>query len=189
MGKARMTFEPKKIGAAIVVVLVLVIVVFAAIKTPIQSSHNSSMAIETSSISGSIPTDQKPLSGGDAESEEDRDASSTSTIVLVYYFHMTARCGPCIRMEEWTKEAVLSGFTDALKAGQLAWRAIDVEKSENDHFIDDYRLTDMSVVVTKIKDGRRIRYEILEESWSLLDDKAAFLRYVRNEVRSYLARG
>ena len=181
-----MTFEPKKTGAAIVVVLVLVIIAFTAIKTPIQSSHNSSMAIETSSISGSIPTDQEPLSWGDAESEEDRDASSTSSCVVVYYFHMTARCGPCVRMEERTKEAVLGDFPDALKAGHLAWRAVDVEKPENDHFIDDYRLTDMSVVVAQLRGGETSRYKVLKDTWSLLDDKRAFFKYVQSEVREYL---
>jgi len=89
-------------------------------------------------------------------------------------------------LEEWAKDAVLDGFPDALKAGRLEWRAVDVEKPENDHFIDDYQLTDKSVVVAQIRGGKSTRYKVLKDTWLLLDDKRAFLKYIRSGVREYL---
>lgn len=80
----------------------------------------------------------------------------------------------------------MSGFPDALKTNRLAWLSVDVEKSENDHFIDDYQLKDKSVVVAEFKGGKRVRYKVLDETWSLLDEKGAFLKYIRSEVREYL---
>ena len=167
----------------------IAIAAYMAIKTPILPLAETDSAVTASAPENAIGVEQNLSSRESRAKTNGQDARPTSNCVIVYYFHMTARCGPCIRMEDWTKEAVLSGFAGATKAGQLAWRAIDVEKSENDHFIDDYRLTDMSVVVAEIKGGKRVRHKTLEETWSLLDDKAAFLRYVRNQVRPYLARG
>lgn len=81
----------------------------------------------------------------------------------------------------------MGGFAAAMKAGQLSWQAIDVEKPENEHLIDDYRLIEMSVVVAQTRGGETSRYKALSDAWSLLDDKRAFVSYVRSEVREYLS--
>ncbi len=169
--------------------LAIAIAAYMAIKTPIRPLAETDSPVAPSAPENAVGVEQNPSATEPRLEPNGQDVRLRSDCVIVYYFHTTARCGPCIRMEEWTKEAVLGGFADATKAGRLAWRAIDVEKSENDHFIDDYRLTDMSVVVAEIKGGKRVRHKTLEECWSLLDDKAGFLRYVRNQVRPYLARG
>ncbi|HUT02568.1 MAG TPA: nitrophenyl compound nitroreductase subunit ArsF family protein [bacterium] len=169
-------------------ILAIAVVAYMAIKTPIRPVLEMNSAVAASDLSGATSASQSISSAQVAHQASNQDASPTSgpVSVIVYYFHMTARCERCIRLEEWTKEAVLNGFSDALKAGQLAWWAIDVEKSENDHFIDDYQLTDKSVVVAEFKGGKRVRYKVLDETWSLLDEKGAFLKYIRSEVREYL---
>ncbi len=38
--------------------------------------------------------------------------------VVVYYFYSTARCDSCMKIEAYTKEAIDSGFPEALKEGK-----------------------------------------------------------------------
>ena len=167
-------------------ILAIAVVAYVAIKTPIRPVSETNSATTPSAPEDAMGLGQSPSATEPRHKTNGRDASSTSNCVVVYYFHMTARCGPCIRMEQWTKEAVLSGFPDAMRAGRLAWRAIDVEQPENDHLIDEYRLTDLSVVVAQTRGGEGTRYKVLKNTWSLLDDKRAFLKYIRSEVREYL---
>jgi len=184
-----MNIETGKVAVWVATLTVLAIVAYTAIKTPIRPLAGTDSTVTPPEPENAIGLEHALSSRESGAKTNSRDARQTSNCAIVYYFHTTARCGPCIKMEEWTKEAVLSGFPDATKAGRLEWWAIDVEESENDHFIDDYGLTDMSVVVAQLRGGKSIRYKVLEDTWSLLDDKGAFLKYVRNEVRSYLARG
>lgn len=106
--------------------------------------------------------------------------------VVVYYFRATARCPSCITIENYTREAVESGFSDALGDGRLQWRVVNVEEPGNSHFIRDYRLYAQSVVVVEIKNGKQVRWKNLEQIWNLLGDKAAFIGYVQKEVGAYL---
>jgi len=172
-------------------ILAIAVVAYMAVKTPIRPVREMNSAIAAFDLSGATLASQSTSSAQVAHQASNQDASPTSdpVRVIVYYFHITARCDRCIRLEEWAKEAVLDGFPDALKAGRLEWRAVDVEKPENDHFIDDYQLTDKSLVVAQIRGGKSTRYKVLEDTWSLLDEKDGFLVYVRNEVRPYLAKG
>ncbi|RLC48263.1 MAG: hypothetical protein DRH70_01405 [Candidatus Coatesbacteria bacterium] len=169
-------------------ILAIAVVAYMAIKTPTRPVREMNSAIAASDLSGATSASQSISSAQVAHQASNQDASATSgpVRVIVYYFHMTARCERCIRLEEWAKDAVLDGFPDALKAGRLEWRAVDVEKPENDHFIDDYQLTDKSVVVAQIRGGKSTRYKVLKDTWLLLDDKRAFLKYVRSGVREYL---
>ncbi|MEW6573648.1 MAG: nitrophenyl compound nitroreductase subunit ArsF family protein [Bacillota bacterium] len=106
--------------------------------------------------------------------------------VVVYYFRATARCPSCITIENYTREAVESGFSDALRDGRLQWQVVNVEEPGNGHFIRDYRLYAQSVVVVEIRDGRQTRWKNLDQVWNLLGDRAAFIGYVQKEVGAYL---
>lgn len=106
--------------------------------------------------------------------------------VVVYYFRATARCSSCITIENYTREAIESGFPDALRDGRLQWLVVNVEEPGNGHFIRDYRLYTQSVVVVEIKGGKQTRWKNLEQVWNLLGDRVAFISYVQKEVGAYL---
>ena len=182
----RMNIETGKVAVWVATLTVLAIVAYIAIESPIRPLAGSDSAVTPPEPENAIGLEQALSSRESGAKTNSQDARQTSDCAIVYYFHTTARCGPCIKMEEWTKEAVLSGFPDATKAGRLAWQVINVEKPENDHFIDDYGLIDMSVVVAQRRAGETSRYKILENTWSLLDDKLAFFKYVQDEVGEYL---
>jgi len=60
---------------------------------------------------------------------------------------------------------------------------VNVEEPANRHFIQDFQLYTRSVVVVDAKNPKR--YKILDRVWQLVRDKAAFQRYVEQEIRAF----
>jgi len=106
--------------------------------------------------------------------------------IMLYYFHGTARCPTCMKFESYSSEAVREGFPKELSEGRLEWRMVNVEDSGNEHFVSDYQLYSKSIVIVKIQDGKQIAWKNLKRIWELVRDKEAFMRYVKDEVSSYL---
>lgn len=106
--------------------------------------------------------------------------------VIVYYFYGTARCDSCMMIEAYTKEAIESGFPEALKDGSLEWRPVNVEQTENQHFIKDYDLYMRTVVVSDVEDGSQAGWKKLDEVWYLLGNKDQFVAFIQENVRTYL---
>jgi len=106
--------------------------------------------------------------------------------IIVYYFHTTFRCPTCYKIENYTKEAVETGFSQALSEGRLEFRVLNVDEPANTHFIQDYKLVTKSVVVVDIKKGKQVRWENLEKVWEFVGNKAGFLKYIQDEVNLYL---
>jgi N-dimethylarginine dimethylaminohydrolase len=106
--------------------------------------------------------------------------------VVAYYFHGDFRCVSCRKLEAVSQKAVMSGFSEELQRGDLQWQTVNVEKSENEHFISDYRLFSRSLVIVKFKDGKQVQYKTLMKAWELLQDDEALKMYVQYEVRAYL---
>jgi disulfide oxidoreductase YuzD len=109
-----------------------------------------------------------------------------SHLVRVYYFRTERRCASCRRIEAYTDEAVKSAFERELKDKTMAWEVVNIEERGNEHFVQDYKLYTKSVVVVDVVHGKQTRWKNLAKIWELLDDQAAFERYVQDEVRQYL---
>ena len=106
--------------------------------------------------------------------------------VIAYYFHTAFRCITCRRIEAYSSEAIEQAFGNALKDGKLEWRVVNVDEHANRHFIRDYQLFTKSLILVKLKDGKQAEWKNLRRVWELVQRKEAFLRYVQDEVRSYL---
>jgi hypothetical protein len=108
------------------------------------------------------------------------------TKVVVYYLHSTARCTNCLKIEAYTASAVTGGFGVPLSDGRLEWKVLNTDEPKNAHFIEDYELFTKSVVVSEVKDGKEARWKRLDKVWDLLDDRQAFEKYVKDEVKVFL---
>jgi hypothetical protein len=108
--------------------------------------------------------------------------------VVANYFHATQRCATCRIIEAHSDEAIHSNFASELARGTLEWRAVNVQLPENRHFVQDYQLYTKSLVLVEFKDGRETGHKVLEKTWELVGDKAAFTDYVVREVRAFLGR-
>jgi hypothetical protein len=107
--------------------------------------------------------------------------------VIAYYFHTNTRCSTCIKIEQYSHEAIEQGFPAELKNGTLEMRVVNYELPENRHFIQDYKLVSKSLVLVNVVDGKQTKWTNLKLVWQLTGRKNAFLNYVRKEVRGYLA--
>ncbi len=106
--------------------------------------------------------------------------------VKAYYFHWTARCKTCLKIEKYTKEVFDSNFAEFLTSGEITWQAVNVEEPANEHFVKDYKLTSSSLVLVNMYNEKQTEWKNLKRVWKLAGDKAAFITYVRDETRDYL---
>ena len=109
--------------------------------------------------------------------------------VIAYYFHTNTRCSTCIKIEQYSKEAIEKGFPEELKSGALEMRIVNYENPENRHFMQDYKLVSKSLILVNTVNGKQTEWTNLKVVWQLTGRKDAFLNYVRKEVRGYLAKG
>ncbi len=107
--------------------------------------------------------------------------------VIAYYFHTNTRCSTCIKIEQYSHEAIEQGFPEELKKGTLEMRVVNYEQPENRHFMQDYKLVSKSLVLVNMVNGKQTRWTNLKLVWQLAGHKDAFLNYVRKEVRGYLS--
>jgi len=114
-------------------------------------------------------------------------ADSVSPLkVVAYYFHATVRCVTCRTIESYSGEAIRQGFPEQLKNGSIEWRPVNVQLPENRHFIRNFRLFTRSLVLVKVRNGKEQEWRNLEQVWDLVRDKGRFLKYVQDNVKSYL---
>jgi hypothetical protein len=107
--------------------------------------------------------------------------------VIAYYFHTNTRCSTCIKIEQFSKEAIEQGFPKELKNGTLEMRIVNYEQAQNRHFMNEYKLVSKSLVLVNLVNGKQTKWTNLKMVWQLTGRKDAFLNYVRKEVRGYLA--
>ncbi len=114
------------------------------------------------------------------------EKQAINNIVRVYYFHTTYRCPTCHKIEEYTKNAMLSSFSPEIKKGTIIWKVLNVEEPQNQHFVNDFKLFTKSVVVVDEQKGKQVRWKVLDRTWELVHEQSAFSDYIRSEVKRYL---
>ena len=118
-------------------------------------------------------------SAGSSQAAVQKNEQST---MRVYYFHGNIRCKTCNKIEALTKKTLEEGFAAQLKNGSMELQVVNVDKAENEHFVDDYELAVRSVVLSQLKQGKEARWRRLDKVWQLVHDEAAFAQYLRDEI-------
>jgi cytochrome c2 len=95
--------------------------------------------------------------------------------VVAYYFHGTARCPTCHKLEQYSREAIGPGL-----------KTIDVEEKGNQHYINDYQLYTKSLVLSLVIDGKEQKWKNLDKIWEYSGNRQKFIDYVKNEVSNLL---
>lgn len=127
----------------------------------------------------------EPVRSAEPTPSEPAPPNAEHRVIRVAYFHATARCVTCRRIEQQAHDAVEGDFAGELAAGEVVWTTVNVDEPENRHFIQDYRLYTKSVIVSELVDGREVRWKNLDQVWQLVRDQEAFSRYVVGEVRAF----
>ena len=125
-----------------------------------------------------------------AQPEKDKAAVPAVTDAprkfVAYYFHGDFRCDNCKKIEQYSREAIEKYFADQLKTGELVFKVINMDRPENQHFINDYQLYTRSLVIAEFKGTTQVRWKNLAEVWNNLDDQEAFHDYVKTEIQKYM---
>ena len=136
----------------------------------------------------SAPSESTELASQQKEQQETSSKTAgVDNVVIVYYFHGDTRCKTCRTIEAYTKEAIEKGFSEELASGRLLWRIVNVEESDNEHFIDDYELSTRTVVLSNIDKEQEMRWTKLERVWQLVKNKEEFVDYIVENTNKYLA--
>lgn len=169
--------KPKTIVAAVLLLFVATSVVYLVVKeTGGKPAQNTTQ-----------PDRPLAVAGQEAQAAGPSENNTEGPKVVAYYFHGNMRCMTCRAIEAYAKEAIVTGFPEALKDGRLEWGVLNVEEPGNDHYIQDFQLTTRSVVLERLADGKRQDWKNLQRVWELVrGDKESFLKYIQDETRAYL---
>ena len=125
-----------------------------------------------------------------ADAPKERDVAKKDDAakerVVVMYFHRTQRCPTCMKMGNYTEEAVKKGFVKELKSARVSLHFIDFQDEKNAAFTKAFEITGPTLIVAKGKGDEVAEYKNLQEMWTKVRDKDAFLEYVQTNVKSYL---
>ncbi len=105
---------------------------------------------------------------------------------VAFYFHGNFRCAKCKKIEQYSREAIEKFFTEQLKTRALIFNIINIDLSENKHFIEDYKIYTRSLIIAEFKDGKQVKWKNLTKVWDYLNNKDKFYEYVRLEIKKYL---
>lgn len=120
------------------------------------------------------------------EAEKKADALAGKEI-RVYYFHRTARCPGCLKIESLSQETVQMYFPVELENGTVTWHSVNVDDAGDAHFVDEYDLSTQTVIVAEYSGGQQLRWKNLDKVWELLDTDVEFSQYVESEIRAWMA--
>jgi hypothetical protein len=114
------------------------------------------------------------------------EAPAAGKHFVAYYLHGRKRCVSCTTIERLTKNALDAHFADAQKSGLMEVRLVNVETPENRHYIQDYQITNQSVILSEVQNGKEVRWKNLKQVWRLFRDETAFDDYIRTETAAFL---
>ena len=178
--------KTKWIISGILLLFVFVAVGFAVTRE-MKQGKDVNATTQTDIASAAVATTADSQGAVSKETPAVATPSGTQSPKLIaYYFHATARCVSCKTIEALSREALEQGFAKELRDGEIEWRILNVEEPDNRHFIADYQLNTMSLVLVEMKDGKPGRSKNLKDVWQLLKDKIGFINYVKTEVRLML---
>jgi len=100
--------------------------------------------------------------------------------VVAMYFHRTQRCPTCLKMGAYSEEAVKQ-----LKDGKVEFHYIDFQDRKNASIAKNYGVDGPSLIVAKIVDNQVAEFTNLEDIWTKVGDKPAFLSYVKENLTVY----
>lgn len=130
-----------------------------------------------------------PVSTFAEDNPQQEQALANDGKTVVYYFHGNMRCRACRQIEALTKKTVEEGFAQEVKEGSVELKTVNVDQSDNEHFVRDYELATRSVVVSREEGGKEINWRRLDRVWRLVRDETAFIDYLSKEISGLSQRG
>ncbi len=88
-------------------------------------------------------------------------------------------------MGSYSEEAVKGGFTRQIKEGKVEFHYINFQDQTNETLTKGYKVAGPTLIVVRVAGNKAAQYKNLTEIWSKVGDKAAFVKYVQDNVKAY----
>ncbi len=105
---------------------------------------------------------------------------------VVYYFHGNRRCATCRGIEDKTRKVVAGDFGELVRRGELEFRSVNLDQSENEHFVKDFQLVSRTVVLAREAAGQPVKWKVLDKVWLLAHKPDKFRAYIKGELGEFL---
>lgn len=105
--------------------------------------------------------------------------------VKVVYFHGDYRCATCKKLEAYTEETVNKYFVNEIKSRNVVWTAINFDKDENEHYVDEFKLYNQALIIMKYENGKLKEWKNLPKIWEYVSNKSEYFKYVKKEIEEY----
>jgi hypothetical protein len=116
----------------------------------------------------------------------DKPAAEPAHQVIAAYFHRTTRCDTCKKVGAYIDESIKSAFDAQLKDGTVRLTEIDFQDAKNQKVVKAYGISDPTLVIMDVRDGKVASWKKATKAWSLVGNKKDFSKYVQDEVKAYL---
>jgi hypothetical protein len=110
----------------------------------------------------------------------------TGNQVVMTYFISGARCVSCKKIEKLARETAEKDFPAELAGKALIFRVVDTGDPVNHHYVDAYKLTSKTVVLSHRVDGKETEWVSMDKVWDYLDEADTFRSYLAAPIRKYL---
>lgn len=97
-------------------------------------------------LTGSLVTSKAAVAGEPAR----QVAKAVPT--EVYYFHLSRRCTTCQTVEKVSQEAVTEFFAEAVKKGEVTFKAVNLEDKENKALVKKLKVQGQSLLIVNGQD-------------------------------------
>jgi hypothetical protein len=67
--------------------------------------------------------------------------------IEVYYFHFTRRCMTCNNVEKVSKEAVEQQYADKVKAGEIAFKSVNLDEKDGEAIGAKYKVEGQTLLI------------------------------------------
>ena len=106
--------------------------------------------------------------------------------VVMTYFLIGNRCASCRKIEALARETAEKDFSAELASNKLVFRVVGTDEPANRHYLNDYKLSSKTVIISQRLEGRETKWKDMKEVWNLLDDPPAYHAYLGAQIREYL---
>jgi hypothetical protein len=106
--------------------------------------------------------------------------------VVMTYFLIGARCKTCRKIETLARETAEQDFAAELSSNKLVFRVVDTSEPANRHYLDDYKLSFKTVVISRREGDKETAWKDMEKVWDLFNEPEAYRAYLGAQLREYL---
>ncbi|MDY0111140.1 MAG: nitrophenyl compound nitroreductase subunit ArsF family protein [Candidatus Krumholzibacteria bacterium] len=106
--------------------------------------------------------------------------------VVVYYFHGRQRCYTCNKMEALADRVVAEQFAEQVRDGWVAFKTVNMQTPEHEHFVADFELRSAGVVMVERQQGQDLRWRRLDDVWTKIRNEDEYKTYIAENLTECL---